>query len=142
MELQRIRFMVNSYLRLRLEKIQSNIFYYTKSSSNSDNPTRLTQEETEFAQSHKENLTDHFKSLALRHIPGDWDSEKVTPAVPGPNFSKSVFISVREDVTGVEVKDEAGLGRDDDIDLVTGSQHILKYNVISHLVDDGSVQLI
>lgn len=40
LELQRIKFMVNSYLRIRLEKIQKNIFYYA--SQHEDNPERLT----------------------------------------------------------------------------------------------------
>ena len=44
MEIQRIKFMVNSYLRLRLKKIQSNIFSVTRTDQNQDNPTRMTPE--------------------------------------------------------------------------------------------------
>ena len=40
LELQRIKFMVNSYLRIRLQKIQNNIFYYAN--QHQDNPDRLT----------------------------------------------------------------------------------------------------
>ena len=140
MELQRITFMVNSYLRLRLEKIQSNIFHYTK--SDDDNPSRLTQEEADFALNYKENLTEHFNSLALRHIPGVWESTKVVPTAPAPNLSTAVFVSVREDVPGVDIKDDAGKGRDDTIQLMKGSQHMVMYDAISHLVDEGSVQLL
>ena len=140
MELQRIKFMVNSYLRLRLEKIQSNIFHYTK--SDDDNPSRLTQEEADFALNYKENLTEHFNSLALRHIPGLWESTKVVPSTPAPNLSTAVFVSVREDVPGVDIKDDAGKGRDDTIQLMKGSQHMVMYDAISHLVDEGSVQLL
>ena len=43
METQRIKFLVNSYLRLRLRKIQSNIFCLT-SEQNKDNPSRMTPE--------------------------------------------------------------------------------------------------
>eukprot|EP00092_Neocalanus_flemingeri_P008998 GFUD01009682.1.p1 GENE.GFUD01009682.1~~GFUD01009682.1.p1 ORF type:complete len:220 (+),score=67.38 GFUD01009682.1:37-696(+) len=140
MELQRIKFMVNSYLRLRLQKIQSNIFHYTK--TDNDNPSRLTQEEADFAMNYKDNLSEHFNSLALRHIPGVWESAKVTPTPPAPNLSTAVFVTVREDVPGVDIKDDAGLGRDDTINLVKGSQHMVKYEAISHLVDEGSLQLI
>ena len=51
MELSRIRFMINSYLRLRLSKIQESIFHYTKNGNDmeTDNPSRLTQEEATFA---------------------------------------------------------------------------------------------
>ena len=130
----------NRYLRLRLNKIQANIFHYTK--TDNDNPSQLTQEEAEFALNYKENVTEHFQSLALRHIPGVWESEKVFPSVPAPNLSTAVFVSVKEDVPGVDIKDEAGLGRDDTVDFLKGSQHIVKYDVVSHLVDEGSVQLI
>ena len=45
METQRIKFMVNSYLRLRLRKIQSNIFSLTRGDQNQDNnPSRMTPE--------------------------------------------------------------------------------------------------
>ena len=82
MELSRIRFMINSYLRLRLSKIQDNIFHYTKGEgkdNEEDNPSRLTQEESAFATTFKDDLVEHFSSLALSHIPGAWDPEKVLP---------------------------------------------------------------
>lgn len=44
METQRIKFLVNSYLRLRLRKIQSNIFSLTRGDQNKDNPSRMTPE--------------------------------------------------------------------------------------------------
>ena len=140
MELQRIKYMVNSYLRLRLEKIQANIYHYTK--VDDDNPSRLTPEEAEFAMTYKDNTTEHFKSLALRHIPGVWESSKVVPGTPAPNLSTAVFVSVREDVLGVDIKDDTGMGMEDTIDLMAGSQHMVKYDAVSHLVDEGSVQLL
>ena len=143
MELSRIRFMINSYLRLRLSKIQSSIFHYTKNAEmDTDNPSRLTQEEAAFANNYRGDLVEHFSSLALRHIPGAWDPEKVVPGVPGPNMNTAVFVAVREDCRGVEIPDECGLGRDDTVDLLKGGQHLLKYNAVSTLVDDGSLQLI
>merc|ERR1719471_1623190 len=76
LELQRIKFMVNSYLRIRLEKIQNNIFYY--SSHTPDNPPRLTIQEAEFARDFRQNLLEHFDKMALRHLPGEWETEKAT----------------------------------------------------------------
>ena len=93
MELQRIKFMVNSYLRLRLEKIQSNIFHYTK--TDNDNPSRLTQEEADFALNYKENLTEHFNSVC----------EKVQRL-----FQQHLLQTcprLREDVPRVIIQDEA-----------------------------------
>jgi len=144
MELSRIRFMINSYLRLRLNKIQDAIYHYTKNDKDmmEDNPSRLTPEEAGFARSYKEDLVEHFSSLALRHIPGVWDPEKVVPGVPAPNNNAAVFVAVREDCMGVEIPDDCGQGRDDTVDLLKGSQHLLKYNTVANFVDDGSLQLI
>ena len=144
MELARIRFMVNSYLRLRLSKIQSSIFHYAKNVNemDTDNTSRMTQEEAAFSTTYRGDLMEHFSSLALRHIPGAWDPEQVAPGVPGPNKNTAVFVAVREDCKGVEIHDECGLGRDDTVDLLKGGQHLLKYNAVATLVDDGSLQLI
>ena len=53
LELQRIKFMVNSYLRIRLQKIQNNIFYYTN--QHQDNPDRLTNKVDQLV-SHNSNI--------------------------------------------------------------------------------------
>ena len=144
MELSRIRFMINSYLRLRLMKIQENIFHYTKDSNamDDDNPSRLTQSEAVFATSYRTDLVEHFSNLALRHIPGAWDPEKVTPAIPRPNMNASVFVSVRDDCMGVDINDDCSLGRDDTVDLVKGGQHLLLYKSVANLIDDENLQLI
>ena len=143
MEISRIRFIINSYLRLRLGKIQSNLFHYIKSSGEAENnPSRLTPEEMTFATQYSADLTEHFSNLALRHIPGGWEPSKMTPEVPGPNLDQAVFVSVRRDCHGVDISDPAGLGRDDTVDLVTGDQHLVQYHAVSSLIDDGSLQLI
>lgn len=72
LELSRIRFMINSYLRLRLAKLQAGILHYTSE----DNPGRLTEEEAVFAAQHRRDLLDHFNCLALQHLPGTWDPTK------------------------------------------------------------------
>ena len=57
LEIQRIKFMVNSYLRLRLFKIQKNVFHVTKTSD--DNPSRMTPEEAEFAGNYRQMIQEH-----------------------------------------------------------------------------------
>ena len=140
MELQRIKFMVNSYLRHRLLKIQKNIFTVTK--PDDDNPTKMTAEEAEFAEKYRGLLQGHFDSLVLRHIPGTWDSEKVSPEPPKPNLDSAVFVSVKKGVRGVDIKDNADMGRDDHIDFTEGDQHIVQYSAVSHLIDSEHLQLI
>ncbi len=86
-------------------------------------------------------MEEHFKSLALRHLPGSFELSKVTPKLPEPNLKTAVFIQVREPVRGVEVRDDCGLGRDETIDMEQGDEHLLQYNTTSHLLNGGSVRL-
>merc|ERR1712226_1234041 len=126
---------------LRLNKIQKHLFYYTRPDSEENN-RRLTPEEIVFASAYKENLSDHFSTLALRHLPGTWDADKTSPALPGPRLNGAVFIKVKEDRPGLEVTDESGAGKDETVNLRVGDQHLMQYGVVAHLVAEGSVQLI
>ena len=92
MEISRIKFIINSYLRARLAKIQTFIFHYMKGLGGGlgqaeNNPSRLTPEEAKFAESFSQELTGHFSNLAMRHLPGGWDPAKL-PA-PAPNLSQA-----------------------------------------------------
>ena len=41
-----------------------------------------------------------------------------------------------------QVVDESGAGRDETVDLQVGAQHLLQYNVVRGLLDEGCVALI
>ena len=142
LEISRIKFIINSYLRVRLAKIQSYIFHYKKSGLEyENNPTRMTPEEARFANSYCQNLTEHFDVLAMRHVPGGWDPAKV-PSVPSPNLGQAVFVEVREACPGLDVADPAGAGRDDTVDLIKGDQLMVQYSSVARLLEDGNMQLI
>ena len=69
MEIQRIKFMANSYLRLRLRKIQSNIFTLTRGDQDTDNPSRMTPEvsrDNDIQENEKEGLTSYSTKLKLK----------------------------------------------------------------------------
>ena len=102
----------------------------------------FTYQEAEFANSYRQLSSSHFDSLVLRHIPGAWDPDKVAPAPARPLTETAVFVSVKEDVSGVEIRDQAELGRDETIDLIRGSQHLFQYRDISHLLESEQIQLI
>ena len=79
-------------------------------------------------------MLEHFENLALRHLPGDWQTEI---AVTRPNLDSAVFVSVKEDVGDVEI-----LKSGDSVHLERGSQHMLQYSTVSHLLDGECVKLI
>ncbi|XP_040566947.1 DNA replication complex GINS protein SLD5 [Lepeophtheirus salmonis] len=134
MEVERIRFLISSYLRSRLHKIES----YPSSSSN------MTPEEARFHSKYKENLASLFKRTVTHGMPGDFGDEKtkIYNKEPDHNLDKTVFISVLEDVEGLVLRDETGGERDEHIDLAKGSQHILRYKDIRDLLQKGVVRLI
>ena len=121
----------------------------------------MTPEELKFARQYRADIADVFKKLALDYMPERFkdfaplasanDSfnssgissrgKKLDPSVPQPNLNSTVFVKAVEDVTGVNIEDEAGRGRDEEYDMAAGSQHILTYKSVSNLVRNGSVKL-
>lgn len=156
MEVARIRFLMTSYLRLRLSKIQSQV--WTLGSWTLDtwafDTDLLSREELTFAKSYRSNLETHFKTLALQHmpatqreIPGRPTREgKEAPPLPAPlpagNSESAVFARAEQNVRGVLLEDAAMQDRDEEIEMEAGSQHILKYSAIEDLVREGAVRLI
>ncbi|XP_023337097.1 DNA replication complex GINS protein SLD5 [Eurytemora carolleeae] len=139
MELSRIRFLINSYLRTRLDKIQNNFYFYSQGTA--DNPSKLSKEESEFLAKYQESVGELFHTLCLRHLPGSFDLGKTGIKPPQPNFQSAVFIKVLQDIDGLEIRDGAGAGRDETIDLEVGEQHLVQYSSVSHLVEGGAVRL-
>lgn len=172
METGRIRFLISSYLRIRLEKIQRFIFYLLekeeKAIENGNSETedttmypRMTSDEVKFAKQYRADIGEVFKKLALDHMPGKFQEfgpaasasmssnnssnpslgKKLDPPAPQPNLNATVFVQAVEDVRGVNIEDEAGRGRDEEYDMIAGSQHILNYKSVSNLIRSGSVKL-
>ena len=143
MEMARVRFLVSSYLRTRLNKIQKHVFHILEEA----NHGKLTKEELKFAQNYKTNLDTLFKELALKHLPGKAaefnpvQAKKSSAPVPHPNLNANVFVQAVRDVRGVVVVDEAERERDEEYDMETGSIHVLNYKCISSYLKKGDVKL-
>ena len=150
MELARVRFLISSYLRCRLRKIQDFVL-----SMNLEEETqlkmKLTKDEIAFARSYRENLVDITQTTILKKMPGHLANEldpnkapakELGSGYPAPDLDSSVFIKVSKDVYGVLLQDETLQDKDEEVDLEVGSQHVLKYKSVAHLVKNGSVVLI
>lgn len=104
MELERIRYIIASYLRCRLEKIET----FTKlilqeEESRSDEEKRMSVEETKFATEYHENMENYFKTVALQYMPTLQRSD-ADQRIVRPNMMSHVFVKAKE--TG-----ELSLGR-------------------------------
>ncbi|KAF2884147.1 hypothetical protein ILUMI_22036 [Ignelater luminosus] len=142
MEVDRLRFIITSYLRTRLEKIETYVFSIVKNEeerSENNQLLYLTDNELQFAKAYKGSLEQHFEEL-LRFWPGlgpdDWKKDPVVP-----NMSSFVFAKAKSAVEGVML-DEANDDEEALVDLQSGSQIIISYNSISQLVKNDEVCLI
>lgn len=142
LEVDRVRYLVTSYLRTRVEKIQAYVSHILKQEnhrlSNEMSPY-LTESELQFAKEYDENVQSHLntvtsainKDLRIK----DWFKEDIEP-----NVHSFIFFKSNKDIDGLEVDDG---GREDDVvDAKEGSPMLLSYYSVANLVKKGDVQLI
>ena len=130
LELERVRYVLSSYLRNRLSKMEKYADYTA-----AEDYGNLSSEEEKFLREYIEHMDTLFENLALRHMPPnlrtmDKDKAKVTP-----NLDDFVFARANENISEVMVEDEV-------IKFEKDSVHILKYSAVKSLVEKGRVDLI
>ncbi|XP_076256175.1 DNA replication complex GINS protein Sld5 isoform X2 [Rhynchophorus ferrugineus] len=137
MEVDRIRFLISSYLRKRLEKIETYstvILEQEKSRVQQGSETYLSQNELEFAQEYDQSIREHFESI-MRFCPGITETQLINP-----NLHTMVFLKSKEDIEGIVIDD--GNDENDLIDLNKGSQVLISYKSVNNFVKSGNVHLI
>ncbi|XP_078284952.1 DNA replication complex GINS protein SLD5 isoform X2 [Rhinoraja longicauda] len=144
MEMERIRYVLSSYLRSRLQKIEKffpHILEKERSRQETE-PSFLSAQEVAFAKEYASNCESHLKNLALKRMPPNLQALDVIKAVAKPNLDSFVFLRVKEKQENVLVEPETEDQREYTIDLDEGSQHLMRYRTIAPLVASGAVQLI
>ncbi|CAL8342669.1 unnamed protein product [Lota lota] len=144
MEIDRIRFVLSSYLRSRLQKIEKffpHVLEKEESRADGD-PSYLSPEEYAFAREYLANTETYLKAVALRHMPPNLQTVALVKAVPEPCLDSFVFLRVKERQDNVMVEPETDDQREYVVDLEEGSQHLMRYRTIAPLVSTGAVHLI
>lgn len=144
MEMERIRYVLSSYLRSRLRKIEK-FFPHILEKERSRPETVssfLSAQEVAFAKEYASNCESHLKNLALKRMPPNLQALDVIKSVAKPNLDSFVFLRVKEKQENVLVEPETGDQREYTVDLEEGSQHLMRYRTIAPLVASGAVQLI
>lgn len=141
MELDRIRYIVTDYLRIRLNKIERFVIHVLEqeSSRNIEDPY-LSPPELKFAREYLSHMEEHLRLVALRHMPTnvqDFDKTKVAVI---PDLSSHVFLRAKQSITGVVIDDDEN--REDEVDLDENSQHIMQYKSVANYLKTGAIQLI
>ncbi|XP_003412561.1 DNA replication complex GINS protein SLD5 isoform X1 [Loxodonta africana] len=144
MEMERIRYVLSSYLRCRLRKIEKffpHILEKEKTRSDRE-PSCLSPEEFAFAREYMANTEMYLRNVALKHMPPNLQKVDLLRSVPKPDLDSYVFLRVKERQENILVEPETDEQRDYVIDLEEGSQHLIRYKTIAPLVASGAVRLI
>ncbi|XP_017370052.2 DNA replication complex GINS protein SLD5 isoform X1 [Cebus imitator] len=144
MEMERIRYVLSSYLRCRLMKIEKffpHVLEKEKTRRDGE-PSSLSPEELAFAREFMANTETYLKNVALKHMPPNLQKVDLFRAVPKPDLDSYVFLRVRERQENILVEPDTDEQGDYVIDLEKGSQHLIRYKTIAPLVASGAVQLI
>ncbi|XP_023019795.1 DNA replication complex GINS protein Sld5 [Leptinotarsa decemlineata] len=142
LEVDRLRFLVSSYLRTRLEKIECYVTFILKEEAKRQEKGEdmyLSEQEMKFAKDFSRGLEEYFDNV-LSFYPG-LPAENWSNQIIEPNNHSFVFLKSKKDIEGVIIDD----GNDADNDLVdfsTGSRMIISYNSVANLVKNGDVHLI
>ncbi|XP_014472288.1 PREDICTED: DNA replication complex GINS protein SLD5 [Dinoponera quadriceps] len=139
MEVDRIRYVISSYLRTRLEKIERYTLHILSEEANrGEDECYLTPGELRFAKEFLTSMETLFKTVALQHMPPNFQRFEVNKFTVKPNMQAHVFLRANQPVTGVVLPGVLN----EEIDFEAGSQHIIQYSAVAHLVKSGVVQLI
>ncbi|XP_076439737.1 DNA replication complex GINS protein SLD5-like [Babylonia areolata] len=144
MEVDRIRFIVASYLRIRLQKIEkftSDVLWREEQKKEDDEPL-MSDSEREFARKFLALKKTHFDTLALKHMPPNMQSAEKEMEGVKPKLDSYVFLRVKESSENVLVEEDTIDAGEELIDLEKGDQHIIRYKPIASLVHSGAVSLI
>ncbi|CAH1175699.1 unnamed protein product [Phaedon cochleariae] len=141
LEVDRLRFLVSSYLRTRLEKIEcysTHILKEEAERSRRGEESYLSEQESVFARNFSQGLEFYFDKL-LNFYPG-LPTESWSSRIIEPNLHSFIFVKSKTDVEGVIIDD--GTDGDDLADFRAGTPILISYNSVSGLVKKGDVNLI
>ncbi|KAF8321336.1 GINS complex Sld5 component [Clavulina sp. PMI_390] len=135
-EAERVKFLVRSYLRARLHKIEK---YAAHILSTPEQRARLSVTELTHAQGYKELLEKHFLASALSGVPESLQSlkdDEADGAIGAPNLKQGVFVRARRNCPPVTLPDGETL------EMKQGGIHLVQYGSIHRLLTLGDVELV
>ena len=141
MDVDRIKYLLATYLRTRLYKIQQFVFYIV----HNDLVDLLSPQESEFIQNYYKLKTNNFVKSFTMYIPSSLlpefrgsasqgqgqTSENI--AVP-PNMEQFVVVRIKEDIGNLQVMNAV-------VDLKQNEMRLIPYKVAKGLMESGLVDL-
>ncbi|KAI0065215.1 GINS complex Sld5 component [Artomyces pyxidatus] len=137
-EIERVKFVVRSYIRTRLYKIEKYARYIANTPEVQE---RLSQAELNHAQTFANLTEDHFNISVLQALPEhqrglDDQTPFTPPMIPEPDKSRAVFVHALDDCPPVRLPDGTTLR------IQKGQIVLTPYAVVEQLLGIGSVELV
>ncbi|AMD20943.1 HEL338Wp [Eremothecium sinecaudum] len=161
-ELERLKFVIRSYIRCRLHKIDKYSLYLRQLDQANDRTLSLTEllspQEMVYHDKHSKILLKLFNNSVLRHMPPEMqaidDTDGSINMIDQPDWSKFVFVLIKGAEPGEEDSEQV-LNDDgkpcysvtipdlnEEVELAVGGIYVMRYNVISGLLRDGKAILV
>ncbi|GMM27682.1 DNA replication protein [Martiniozyma asiatica (nom. inval.)] len=134
-ELERIQFLLRSYIRLRLLKIDRYAIYIQTEPVVLQN---LSQTEAEYMKKHLELLSELLHDSCLSKLPPSLRSLSEPEMVTRPDMTKPVFLMCKSD-TAVDI---GGEGEDSILEMKVGEVYVIRYQYIRHLLERDDVVIV
>ncbi|OWM71093.1 DNA replication complex GINS protein SLD5 isoform X2 [Punica granatum] len=153
MDLDRIQFLLRSYLRIRLQKIEKYMFHLLLKKQ--EFHEKLSKEEKAFVQRCAEDMKKHLDESVLSHLPKNYqsilkqfttveeDDAEVDDMVPEPPLDTFVVCIAREYVGPSEFQDSSdSLAMDLPLEMEPGDLSFIPYRRIKKLLESRKVDLV
>ncbi|KAF2088413.1 GINS complex, Sld5 component [Saccharata proteae CBS 121410] len=138
-ELERFKFLVRSFLRARIAKIDRYPLHMLESST----LAYLSQSETQYLRSHQALLSSHYAASFLSQFPAQLqrldDRAGGISMVDTPDLDTVVFCRILRDAGAVPV---GGIEEEREVEMKRGDVLIVRWKVIRHRVASGDIELI
>nr|CCA23133.1 conserved hypothetical protein [Albugo laibachii Nc14] len=135
MEIDRLRYVLASYLRTRLQKIERYSKHIVKTTVYLD---RLSEKECIYAQQHASLIATHLNNTALSRIPEEHRVLDSDGMALEPNLDKFVFCQSQEELGQVRCDDRGA----EFVQVREKDRHVIRYRSISNFVETDQVFLI
>ncbi|KAL8808500.1 MAG: hypothetical protein Q9182_000051 [Xanthomendoza sp. 2 TL-2023] len=138
-ELERFKFLVRSFVRTRIAKIDKHALYML---SNPSQTARLSASELQYVNSHQTLLEAHYRSSFLSEFPSSLqrldDTAGGISMIEQPDVDTAVFVRVLRDVDEPIVVE----GTDIDFEMRRGDVYVVRWSAVREHVLSGNAELV
>ncbi|KAK7294328.1 hypothetical protein RJT34_17217 [Clitoria ternatea] len=147
MDLDRTLFLLRSYLRIRIQKIEKYMFHIEKTE---ELWNRLSKAEKTYTRACTDGLKQHLEETVLSKLPENYQSvlkqsfiSEEDDMVPEPRLETFVLCRSREYLTGIQLGDGPVDDRSSQLfEMEPGDLHFICYKSIKALVESGKIDLL